>query len=133
MLFLSVWSESRSHRWARGGFTPTPCPRRRSWCCHREWESCSFLPLLGLGSPPSPSNNFSLYKLSLAHLQRQLCTLTCFFSYYCKLCWIFVANLSNFFNPFLSFFYSIVQDITVGTKVGTSHFFSLFTLLSILT
>lgn len=56
-----------------------PCPCRRSRCCRREWESCSFLPLLGLGSPPSPSNNFSLYKLSLAHLQRQLCTLTCFF------------------------------------------------------
>lgn len=93
-------------------------------------KSCGSLALLGLGSP-SPSHNFSLYKLSLAHLQRQLCTLTCFFSYYCKLYWIFVANLSNFFNPFLSFFYSIVQDITVGTKVGTSHFFSLFTLLSI--
>lgn len=62
-----------------GGFTLTPCPCRRSRCCHREWESCSFLALLGLGSLPSPSNIFSLYKLSLAHLQRQLCTLTCFF------------------------------------------------------
>lgn len=45
----------------------------------RQGKSCVFLGLLGLGSPPSPSNNFSLYKLSLAHLQRQLCTLTCFF------------------------------------------------------
>lgn len=62
-----------------GRFTPTPWPHRRSRYCRREWESCSFLALLGLGSPPSPSNNFSLYKLSLAHLQRQLCTLTCFF------------------------------------------------------
>lgn len=37
-------------------------------------RAVGFLALLGLGSPPSPSNNFPLYKLSLAHLQRQLCT-----------------------------------------------------------